>query len=103
MANVSQALCSHEGYDPDWWSVDHPGRCPVGCPNRLAAHICSHCPLMYECQAEISSHPEQWVGVVMGGLISTRAGNRYNRRYEVSVVPASNQCTTCRPHLARVG
>lgn len=101
MAKVPDPLCAYPGYDPNWWSVDHVGRCSIDCANRLAAHICGHCPLMSQCQDQISSEPHNWTGVVMGGLITTKVSTRKNPHYELSVVTPKAHCTACRPSLAR--
>ncbi len=92
MTDGHSPACSHPMYDPEWWVMEHPGRCNRFCPHTLAAHICrSHCPLQKECLEMAARRPEMWAGIVIGGMIWNARPSK--RRFEQP--PARLKCEAC--------
>ena len=102
MTSTPEPLCAHEGYDPEWWVHDHLGQCTASCPHRLASHICQqHCQLTEQCQSEVMQYPEDWVGSVVGGLMSHKW--RVEKRqyaFEVRPVEEAPSCSMCPSRVA---
>lgn len=94
--NSILAACSGHGYDPEWWVTEHVGRCHKSCPHGLAAHIClNHCPVLKECQEMAAMNPDQWAGMVIGGLIwDSRPSQR-----GFHAPPLRLSCEACQPAL----
>ena len=92
----SLAACGSSGYDPEWWVAEHVGRCHKGCAHGIAAHICrSHCPVLAQCQEMAALNPDQWNGMVVGGLIwDSRPSKRAFQQ-----PPLRLSCEACQPAL----
>lgn len=96
---TDRPLCSSPGYDPEWWTLLHPGRCDRFCPHGLAAHIClNHCPLLARCQDMAALNLEVFSGMVVGGLIWDSRPSKKEFRQP----PLRLQCEACQPELALV-
>lgn len=92
MTPGSRPACADPDYDPDWWTLDHPGRCNKYCPHSLAAHICvNHCPLFQRCQEVAYMQPEVWTGMVIAGQIWNNRANK--KRFETP--PLRIKCEAC--------
>lgn len=92
MTSGAEPACSNISYNPEWWVMEHPGRCSVYCPHSVASHIClNHCPLLQQCQEMAALNPDMWAGMVVGGRIWD---HRKSRR-EFVLPPHRERCESC--------
>lgn len=92
MTSGASPACSDPNNDPEWWVLEHPGRCHRFCPHGLAAHIClNHCPLLKQCQDMAAENPSMWTGMVVGGMMWNN--RRSQRRWQAP--PMRIRCEAC--------
>lgn len=92
-------------YDPEWWTGDHQSGFHKRCLHALALHICRHhCPVLAQCEAWARPRTEEFVGMVIAGVLWDErvvSGRRWPVPVALEIPTRSRRCDICKERWMR--